>query len=42
MKKKGFNFINKIKRIEKLEFLDELEEWNLIQEHYFILLAKKI
>ena len=28
-------------RIEKLEFLDELEEWWLVQEHYFISLSKK-
>lgn len=27
-------------RIEKLEFLDELEEFWLVQEHYFISLAK--
>ena len=29
------------KRIEKLEFLDELEEFWLVQEHYFMSLAKK-
>ena len=29
-------------RIEKLEFLDELEEFWLLQEHYFMSLAKKI
>jgi len=23
-------------RITKLEFLDEYEEWNLIQKHYFV------
>ena len=28
-------------RIRKLEFLDELEELNLIQSHYFISIAKK-
>ena len=32
------NIINKeeTKRIVKIEFLDELEEFNLIQEHYCI------
>jgi hypothetical protein len=27
------------KRIEKIDFLDELEEWNLIMSHYFFLIA---
>jgi hypothetical protein len=27
------------KKIEKLEMLDELEEWNLIMSHYFGLLS---
>lgn len=26
-------------RVEKLEMLDELEEWNLIMAHYFGLLS---
>jgi len=41
-------FYNKIadqndrKRIEKIDFLDEVEEWNMIMGHYFILLASKL
>ena len=30
------------KRIEKLEFLDEIEEWQLIMGHYYIALAKNL
>eukprot|EP00330_Aristerostoma_sp_ATCC50986_P009704 CAMPEP_0114601662 /NCGR_PEP_ID=MMETSP0125-20121206/24273_1 /TAXON_ID=485358 ORGANISM="Aristerostoma sp., Strain ATCC 50986" /NCGR_SAMPLE_ID=MMETSP0125 /ASSEMBLY_ACC=CAM_ASM_000245 /LENGTH=157 /DNA_ID=CAMNT_0001811099 /DNA_START=373 /DNA_END=843 /DNA_ORIENTATION=- len=30
------------KRAEKLEFLDELEEWWLIQKHYYLSLSSKI
>jgi len=30
-----------IARVHKLEFLDELEEWNLIQQHYFVLIATR-
>ena len=30
------------KRIEKIDFLDELEEWNLIMQHYFFLIAQKV
>jgi tRNA wybutosine-synthesizing protein 4 len=29
------------KRASKLEWLDELEEWNLLLSHYFILIATK-
>ncbi len=28
-----------VQRVQKLEFLDEFEEWHLIQGHYFVLLA---
>merc|ERR1711985_125439 len=28
-----------VDRINKLELLDELEEWNLIMAHYFVLVA---
>jgi len=31
--------IEERKKIEKLEMLDELEEWNLIMSHYFGLLS---
>jgi hypothetical protein len=27
------------KRIEKIDFLDELEEWNLIMSHYYFIIA---
>ena len=27
------------KRIEKIEFLDEWEEWNIIQSHYLVSLS---
>ena len=30
------------KRIERLEFLDELEEFYLVQEHYFMSLSTKV
>lgn len=30
------------KRIEKLEMMDEFEEWNIMQQHYFLSLARKI
>lgn len=30
---------NEKKRIEKLEWLDEVEEWKIILEHYSLLLA---
>lgn len=32
---------NERNRIEKIDFLDELEEWNLLMSHYFLLLAYK-
>lgn len=34
-------FVDQIerKRIEKIEFLDELEEWNIMMGHYFISLT---
>jgi len=37
-------YINKDEktRIEKIEWLDELEEWNLIQRHYYLALCSKI
>ena len=41
-KDKGFNILLNFLcnfRIEKIEFLDELEEWNIMQSHYFISLA---
>mmetsp|Transcript_19858 Transcript_19858/g.34076 ORF Transcript_19858/g.34076 Transcript_19858/m.34076 type:complete len:94 (+) Transcript_19858:178-459(+) len=28
------------KRIERLEFFDEIEEWRLIQAHYMVCLAR--
>jgi hypothetical protein len=28
-------------RIEKIEFLDEIEEWLLFQKHYYMSLAKR-
>jgi len=30
-----------VERIQKLEFLDELEEWYLIQDHYFLMVASR-
>jgi tRNA wybutosine-synthesizing protein 4 len=30
-----------VARVQKLEFLDELEEWNLIQQHYFMMVATR-
>mmetsp|Transcript_44004 Transcript_44004/g.104132 ORF Transcript_44004/g.104132 Transcript_44004/m.104132 type:complete len:368 (+) Transcript_44004:84-1187(+) len=30
---------SEVQRIQKLELLDEFEEWNLIQAHYFLLVA---
>ena len=27
------------KRIEKIELLDEYEEWNIMLKHYFVLIA---
>lgn len=33
--------INEIHRIQNIEMLDELEEWNMIHEHYFILFASQ-
>eukprot|EP00828_Plagiopyla_frontata_P048846 TRINITY_DN9522_c0_g1_i3.p2 TRINITY_DN9522_c0_g1~~TRINITY_DN9522_c0_g1_i3.p2 ORF type:complete len:181 (-),score=46.08 TRINITY_DN9522_c0_g1_i3:129-671(-) len=34
-------YVNQLERqrIEKIEFLDELEEWNIMQSHYFVSLA---
>lgn len=29
-------------RIEKIEFLDELEEWNIMMDHYYVFLGKNI
>ena len=39
-----YNFLHKdeVKRIEKLEIFDELEEWHLIQGHYCITVAIKV
>lgn len=36
-----YNYIDKQERlrIEKIEMLDELEEWNILMGHYFSLLA---
>mmetsp|Transcript_93869 Transcript_93869/g.285093 ORF Transcript_93869/g.285093 Transcript_93869/m.285093 type:complete len:138 (+) Transcript_93869:3-416(+) len=31
-----------LERIHRLELLDEFEEWNLIQSHYFVLLATRV
>ena len=31
-----------LRRIEKIEWFDELEEWNIMQAHYFVSLAMKI
>ena len=28
-------------RIEKLEWFDEFEEWNLMQKHYYVSLCSK-
>ena len=38
-----YNYLDQTERarIEKLEFLDELEEFWLVQEHYFMSLARK-
>ena len=33
---------NERKRIEKIDFLDELEEWELLMQHYFFLIAQKV
>merc|ERR1719499_607410 len=30
-----------VERIQRLELLDEFEEWHLIQKHYFLLTATK-
>lgn len=29
-------------RIEKIEWLDELEEWNIIQKHYYFALCSRV
>jgi len=33
---------NERKRVEKLEWLDELEEWQLISRHYYFSLSSKL
>ena len=33
--------VNEKTRIEKLELFDEFEEWELIQNHYCLILASK-
>ena len=33
---------NELKRIHKLEWIDEFEEFDLIMSHYFISIAKKM
>ena len=43
--KKNFNFSKNILffwRIEKIEWFDELEEWNIMQAHYFVSLVSVI
>ncbi len=33
---------NMVDRIEKIEWLDELEEWWILQKHYYFALCSKI
>lgn len=33
---------NEKRRIEKIEWFDEFEEWNIMQSHYFVSFAKKL